>query len=118
MARQSLRLSVQEGATLIPVHLQPGASRDSLSGVFDGVLKMAVKAPPIDGAANERCRKLLARQVLHCPTTQVVLAKGARSRRKVFRVEGMPVETVRVRLAESLAACGSPVDISISTEPA
>ncbi len=101
-----LAITARGQTTWLPVFVQPGASRDTVRGVFDGALKVAVKAPPVDGAANERCRKFLARQVLGCSTSQVVLEKGSRSRRKVFRIEDVPRETVQARLEALVAGHG------------
>ena len=111
-----LEVTVRNGVVGLPVHVQPGASKDKVRGVFDGALKLSIKAPPVDGAANERCRRFLARQLLNCSTSQVVLEQGARSRRKRFRIEDVPVETVRARLVEHLAACGVSAEVAVSEE--
>ena len=46
----------------ITVRLQPGASRAEILGLNElGVLRVRVKAPPVDDAANEALVQLLAK---------------------------------------------------------
>ncbi len=116
MKAPTLRIKARGAAVWIPVHVQPGASRDKVRGVFDGALKLSVKAPPVEGAANDRCRRYLARQVLGCPISQVALDQGARSRRKLFRVEGVSAETVSERLKACLVVSGLPGQVVVETE--
>jgi len=109
-----LVLLVRDGAVVVPVLVQPGASRDALVGIHDGALKVAVKAPPVDGAANERCRKFLARQILGCPASRVVLIGGARARRKRFQVRSGEPEEIRSRIETVLAG---EARVRLSSEP-
>ena len=51
-----------EGAVLA-VHAQPGAKRDAIVGEYDGKLKVALTAPPVDGKANEKLMKFLASEL-------------------------------------------------------
>ncbi len=93
-----LRLRALPGpATEIPVRAQPGASRDEIVGVVDGVLRVRVSAPPVDGAANERLLRFLAKEVLHIPISTLSLSRGERGRDKGVRVE-MELEAVRQAL--------------------
>lgn len=84
-------------ATELQVRVVPGASKDAIVGVFDGALKVRVSAPPVEGAANERLRRFLAREVLGLPVSRVVIASGERGRSKVLRVE-LSAEEVERRL--------------------
>jgi uncharacterized protein YggU (UPF0235/DUF167 family) len=58
---------------------------------------MRVKAPPIDGAANEELIRFLARR-LNVSRSAVQLLTGAGSRRKRVRVEGLHAEELAQRL--------------------
>jgi uncharacterized protein (TIGR00251 family) len=42
------------------LHVQPGARQDALLGEHGGRLRVRVAAAPVDGAANDRLRRLLA----------------------------------------------------------
>lgn len=68
---------------LLSVHAQPGASRSAVKGMHGDALKIAVKAPPVDGEANEAIRELLA-EIFSVPASRIELKSGASGRRKVF----------------------------------
>lgn len=99
---RALQLVACPEGTQLPIYVQPGASRDEVVGVHDGALKVRIAAPPKEGAANEHCRKYLARTLLRCPTSKVSLMHGARSRQKLFLIEGISPEEVRTCLEASL----------------
>lgn len=63
---------------------------------MDGVLRVRVAAPPVDGAANESLLRLLAAE-LGVPRRDVRLVAGAGGRRKVVTVKGVAPERVRER---------------------
>jgi uncharacterized protein (TIGR00251 family) len=96
------RDEAQGRACCLRVRAQPGASRAGLVGTWNGMLKLAVGAPPEDGRANESLARLLA-ELLCLRPKQVVLVSGAKARTKEFRVE-LPCPEARARLAAHLDA--------------
>jgi len=92
----------RDGSVLIRVHAQPKASRNSIIGVHDDALKIAVTSPPVDGKANQAMAAYLAK-VLGVAKRDVNLSSGQASRRKVFQVSGKTMEEVR-GLIESILA--------------
>lgn len=82
-----LRVRREEGAITFEVRVAPRASRNRVIGVQDGILKVALTAPPVDGAANEALRKLLS-SVLGVPKSAVEIVRGERGRTKLLRVSG------------------------------
>lgn len=70
----------------VPIFLQPRASRARLIAWHGGELKVAVTAPPVDGAANEQLLALLAKS-LGITKSKIVLLSGATSRHKVVRID-------------------------------
>jgi len=70
------------------VRVAPRASRDRVIGVHDGVLKVALTAPPVDGVANEALRKLLAKK-LGVSKSDVQILRGDRARAKLISVRGI-----------------------------
>lgn len=90
-------------AARIPVKLTPKSSKDVVEGWDvdpDGrpVLKVRVRAMPVDGAANTALVALLAK-VLGVPRRDVNLARGSQSRLKMVEVTGISDEDVRERLS-------------------
>ena len=72
-------------------HVQPGAKRTAVSGVYGTSLKIALAAPPVDGKANAALRSFLAVK-LKLPTAAVTLVSGAAGRDKRVRVDGITPE--------------------------
>ncbi|MEZ5075850.1 MAG: DUF167 domain-containing protein [Solirubrobacterales bacterium] len=81
----------------IAVRLRPRGHRDELIGVADGVLQARVTAAPVDGKANKALCRLIAKRVGVAPS-RVSVARGAKSRDKLVRVEGIDAETLAARL--------------------
>ena len=68
------------------IHVIPHASRVEIVGVQEGAFKVKVTVPPIEGAANEACIKLLAKE-LGLKRSQLEIAFGAKSRKKTIMVK-------------------------------
>ena len=81
----------------IAIRVQPRASRNTISGVRAGILRIRVTAPPVGGPANAAAIALLA-QALDVPKSALHLVKGASSREKTLAVESMSQEEVDQRL--------------------
>ena len=93
-AGASLPYAAARDGIRLAVHLVPKAAFDRVVGcaaAADGTvaLKVAVRAAPQAGAANEALLRLLA-DLLHLPRRQVTLAFGASQRRKLVHVAGDP----------------------------
>ena len=82
-----------EGAVLA-VHAQPGAKRDAIVGEYDGKLKVALTAPPVDGKANEKLMKFLASEL----GAALTLITGDTNRSKRLLVRGMSAADVAAKL--------------------
>jgi len=76
-----------EGGVVLEIHLQPGARRSAVVGEHGGRLKIALRAPPIDGRANAELIDFLAAR-LQLPRGAVRIVAGASSRSKRVAVDG------------------------------
>ncbi len=77
----------RDGSDLIlQIRVQPRASSDALAGVMDDCLKVRLTAPPVEGKANEHLIAYLAK-TFGVPKSQVILERGAGSRRKQLRIK-------------------------------
>lgn len=86
----------------LPIKLTPGASADRIDGWdvdADGrpVLKVRVRARPVEGEANAALILLLAKS-LGVSRSSVSLARGGQSRLKMIEIEGVDDEALRARL--------------------
>jgi uncharacterized protein (TIGR00251 family) len=76
------------GGVELALLVQPRASRTRMVGEHDGLLKLQLAAPPVDGEANAALLEFLAKQ-LGVPRRQVTLSAGDASRRKRVTVVGV-----------------------------
>ena len=60
-------------------------------------LRVRLRAPPVEGQANEALRRLLASKLDIAPSS-IELITGATGRTKRLRVNGLSLEEVRKRL--------------------
>lgn len=80
-------IAIDGADLLIDVQVVPRASRDRLGPILGGRLKVQLTAPPVDGAANEALRLLLAKR-LGVARGQVSIVRGESGRKKTVRVVG------------------------------
>jgi uncharacterized protein (TIGR00251 family) len=96
----------QTDGAVLHVYVQPKASKTRIVGLFDGCLKIAIAAPPVDGKANDEVVKFLAR-LLNIPGRGVVIQAGAQSRRKRVFVQTAAVDRVIETIEKMLADCSN-----------
>jgi uncharacterized protein (TIGR00251 family) len=70
------------------VRVQPRASRNEIVGVREGVIRIRLQAPPVDGAANEALVRFLADE-FGVSARAVRIVSGFGSRHKVVEVEAV-----------------------------
>ena len=90
-----------EGSIQLALHVQPGAKRDTVVGMYgEKALKLATSAPPVDGKANAALRKLLSKW-LGLPQAQIELKSGLTGRDKLFIITGLPMIEIAKKLVEN-----------------
>jgi uncharacterized protein YggU (UPF0235/DUF167 family) len=75
------------------VRVRPRAQADAIVGLRGGSLLVRLAAAPVDGAANEALRRLLAR-ALGVPASSVSVLRGAAARDKLVEVAGVRAQDV------------------------
>jgi len=84
------------------IRVNPHASRAEIAGFVQGLLKVKVTAPPVEGAANEACIALIAKK-MGLRKNQVKIAAGSKGRTKTILVS----EITKTDLEQKLRALTS-----------
>ena len=88
-----LQLQTRDDAVILPVRVQPHASKTEISGVLEGALKVRLQAPALEDRANEALCELLA-TLLKTPKSAVRILSGHRSRSKRVEIRGVTPQQV------------------------
>ncbi len=91
----------KSGDVLLSLHVQPGARRTCLSGVYGERLKVLVTSPPVDGKANKAVCKFLAK-FFGCTARDLEVVAGYSSRQKTVKLSGVTIDVVRQRVEQVL----------------
>ena len=94
-----LKIGEQAGALVFDVLVAPRSSRERVGPVVGDRVKVALMAPPVEGAANAALVALLAR-TFGVARGAVSIVRGETGRRKTVRIEG----ATKARLLEVMAA--------------
>ncbi len=70
----------------LDIWAQPGAKKDEISGLYQGCVKIRIKAPAVDNKANKAIMKYISKR-LGLKNRQVRLESGHSSRKKTFLIE-------------------------------
>jgi uncharacterized protein (TIGR00251 family) len=74
--------------TTIAFQVQPRAKRTEVVGWHDDAIKIRLRAPPVDGAANDELVRFLAKQT-GVPRSAITIVSGRTSRKKRISLEGV-----------------------------
>ena len=78
------------------VYVLPKSSRNHVSGVHGGALKLKITAAPVEGAANKMCIQFLAR-VLRVAKSRIQIVSGHTSRIKRIRISASGEEASQLQ---------------------
>jgi uncharacterized protein (TIGR00251 family) len=96
-----IKLATKDDEVTFAVRVQPRASKSGVAGELDGVLKIRLAAPPVEGQANEELIRLLAK-LFDAPRQRIAILSGQSSKNKIISVSGISVDEVERVLAEAL----------------
>ena len=92
-----VRLRESKKGLTFDIQVIPHASRSEIAGVQEGAFKIKVTAPPVEGAANEACIKLLAKE-LALKKSQMEISSGAKSRKKTVLVKDISKKELETKI--------------------
>lgn len=77
-----------EDGIILPVRIQPRASKDEIIGEYNGALKIKLTSPPVEGEANRRCIEFLSKR-LKIAKSHLEIIKGEKSKDKLIKIIGL-----------------------------
>jgi uncharacterized protein (TIGR00251 family) len=96
-----IKLVSKDGGVTFVVRVQPRATKSGVAGELDGVLKIRLAAPPVEGQANEELVRFLA-ELFDAPRRRIAIISGQTSKNKVVSVSGISVDEAERVLAGAL----------------
>jgi uncharacterized protein (TIGR00251 family) len=87
-------LRIGDGKMTLTLHIQPGAKKTEVAGLYGDALKIRLAAPPVDGKANAALIGFVAER-LQLAKSAIHLKSGQTSRRKVLEVEAVPADAAQ-----------------------
>ena len=88
-----LNLQERDGSVTFEVRVTPRSSKSEIVGELDGTLKIKLKAPPVDGAANDELVRLIAKE-LDMPQSSIEIVSGHSSKKKRVCVNGVSARQI------------------------
>ena len=95
MSKESIQASGD--GVIIRVYVAPRSSVNKIVGEHNGAVKVALTAPPVEGAANKALVEFLSK-TLGVPKSSVMLVSGETSRNKSVAVAGIGAPEAMRRL--------------------
>lgn len=89
-----MKHSIENERFVFTVHVVPRASRSEIVGVRDGVLRVRIAAPPVDGAANEELIRTLAKYFA-VKRSAIAVVSGKASRTKRISIAGLAADRIQ-----------------------
>ncbi len=90
-------IAVNDRGVVLNVHAVPRSSKNALQGLYGDAVKIRLRAPPVDGKANEALMSFLG-EALDIPARRVSILAGLAGRKKRILIEGLNEAAVRSRL--------------------
>ena len=90
-----------EEGVIISLFVIAKASKSEIIGPYNNSLKVKIKAPPVDGEANEEIIRFFAKE-LGVPKRQLELIKGDRSKLKKLIVFNMKAAELMSKISTTL----------------
>lgn len=73
-------------ALTINIYVVPRSSKSEIVGIYNNCLKIRLKSPPVDNAANEELVRFLADK-LKIPKKNIEIIKGHNQKKKIISIE-------------------------------
>ena len=81
------------------IYLVPRSSRSEIVGIYNDCLKIKLKSPPVDNAANEELIRFLSEK-LKIPKSNIEIVKGHNQKKKIVSIIGCDVKKIKNLLCQ------------------
>ncbi len=78
-------VEIKEDYAIFSIKAVPNSSKNLISGLLDESLKIKIKAPAVEGAANKELVKFLSK-LFKVAKSDIVFVNGKTSKRKLVKV--------------------------------
>ncbi len=78
----------------INIRVQPRASRNEITEIREGTLRVKLTAPPVKGSANKQLVEFLSKK-LHIAKSRIELLSGEKGRQKRIFIQGITVPLLK-----------------------
>ncbi len=74
--------------TTLTLHVQPNARQNEILGFEQGILRIKIAAPPVDGKANKELVAFLSKR-LSVSKSSITIDRGQTSKTKIISIIGL-----------------------------
>lgn len=89
-----LKIRQKNNSAVFTAKIVPGSSKNDISGLLNGMLKIKVSEPPEKSKANKAIVRLLAKKI-GTKTANITIISGHTNPVKQIQVTGIPARTLR-----------------------
>lgn len=90
-------ISQKQECVLLQCRISPKSKRNSIRRLCDDALLISLKAPPVDGKANEELVKFLSK-LFDLRRSEITIERGHTSKNKLIKLSGISKEEVINRI--------------------
>ncbi len=83
-----LPIKETEDGVTFGIKVLPRSSRCEIAGIQEGVLRIKITAPPVEGLANEECIKFLSKK-FGIGKSRIRIVAGLQAKKKVLFISGL-----------------------------
>lgn len=82
-----IKIKEEKDGISIKISVIPNSSKSFIVGVLDGILKIKLNSPPIEGKANKEVIEFLS-SLLGIPKTKISILNGDKNKLKTLLIKG------------------------------
>jgi uncharacterized protein (TIGR00251 family) len=90
-----------EEGVIVSLYVQANAAKSEIVGEYNSALKIKIKAPPVDGKANEEIIRFLSKK-LKIQQNKFEFLKGDKSKNKRILIHGLSLAIAKELLGHPL----------------